>query len=478
MENSALNISLTMSPHDSDYAPLPLKVNTADMQPLSRYEPDFQEVRDIFEREMKCSLIGPQPVQQFLDMFLPLSDIAELDLNPTFYSPGVTSSGTEKVPKTALVCVVFVTRCSNRPTEWSILQSDNVDATQSLHGVEMKHKTVVTENPKLAKPHLCKYLELDLEYGKCQILVPHPLWDTKNKPEDILGPDGEVEILGGATESDCGHMSEYASQMMSAYPHDFFFAVFVFADRARLLRLDNSGGVVTTSFSYKEKDYLSQFLLRYSKLGDHYRGVDPTAVIATPTEAQLLSKSLAEYKERLAPRNTDYLDATLNKNFPAYRINVKSKTLADKDIQFDLIVQSPFSDSQSLVGRCTRGYAAYHVQEERLVSLKDYWRVDDGVTQSEVDMYKHLFAEGSDVVGLPDIIALGDVFYDGWLKTTFTQELTNPDPDQPESRLLGCPTLDRLVHVRIVQELAIPLDSAENSREAVTAIRDAVVCEC
>ena len=81
------------------------------------------------------------------------------------------------------------------------------------------------------------------------------------------------------------------------------------------------------------------------------------------------------------------------------------------------------------------------------------------------------------MVGLPDIIALGDVFYDGWLQATFTQELTNPDPDRPESRLLG-PTLDRLAHVRIVQELAIPLDSAKNSREAVTAIRDAVVCEC
>ena len=137
----------------------------------------------------------------------------------------------------------------------------------------------------------------------------------------------------------------------------------------------------------------------------------------------------------------------------------------------------------SITGRATKGYITFILgtdenSKSSLGFLKDYWRVDDGVTQSEVDMYKHLFAEGSDVVGLPDIIALGDVFYDGWLQTTFTQELTNPDPDRPESRLLGCLTLDRLVHVRIVQELAIPLDSAENSREAVTAIRDAVVCEC
>ena len=127
-------------------------------------------------------------------------------------------------------------------------------------------------------------------------------------------------------------------------------------------------------------------MFRFSKLDDYQRGLDPTTIVATPAEKELLSNSLVEYKARLAPRNTDYLDPTLDPLFPAYKVNVRSQTLLDEDIEFDLIIQFPFSDYNSLVGRFTRGYAAYHIQEERLVFLKDYWRVDGATTESEVEM--------------------------------------------------------------------------------------------
>ena len=313
-----------------------------------------------------------------------------------------------------------------------------------------------------------------------KFLVPHVLWEVKNKVGDICHKDDdsgrERHGAGANARSYRGQIFNYAAQMMSEHPRLFLFVVFIFGDRARLLRVDRSGGIVTRSFSYKEEDYLSQFLFRYSKLGNNHRGLDPTAVVATRAETKLLSKSLAAYKKRLAPRNTDYLDPTLNKDLPAYKIHIKSKTLANEDIEFDLIVQLPFSDCQSLIGRCTRGYAAYHVQEKRLVFLKDCWRVDDENTKSEVDIYRLLFAKDKNVSGLPDVIALGDVLHDGQLQTTLTQELAN-DPE-PEPWFLGCHKLDKLVHVRIVQELAIPLESAKNSKEAVTSIRDAVVCEC
>ncbi|KAK7685998.1 hypothetical protein QCA50_010809 [Cerrena zonata] len=139
-------------------------------------------------------------------------------------------------------------------------------------------------------------------------------------------------------------------------------------------------------------------------------------------------------------------------------MKVDAKTLDNEDIQFDLIVCYPFSASNSLFGRCTRGYAAYHIQEERLVFLKDCWRVDDKITLSEIDIYRILFVQKGTHLNLPDIIAMGDVIVDDKVQTTVTQELT------------------RLVHMRIVEELAIPLDSALNSREAVEAIHDSAVC--
>ena len=338
-------------------------------------------------------------------------------------------------------------------------------------------------SPNQKRPDLCGYQVLDLGKGRGQLIIPHILYELKTDSGDICHQDDGaqhknhqgLEKPGDAARSNRGQIFSYAAHMMSAYPRLFLFVVFVFGERARLIRLDRSGGIITRSFLYKKTNYLSQFLFRYSKLDDHRRGMDPTASLATPAEAELLSTSLAAYKARLAPRNTDYLDPTLNSAVPAYKIHVKSKTPTDEDTEFDLIVQYPFADCQSLIGRCTRGYAAYHVQEERLVFLKDCWRVDDDTIKSEVDIYKRLFAEDSNVTGLPDVIALDDVIHDGQLQATFTQELANAD--DPEPWFLGCRTLDKLVHVRIVQELAIPLDSALNSREVIVTIYDVVVCK-
>ena len=56
-----------------------------------------------------------------------------------------------------------------------------------------------------------------------------------------------------------------------------------------------------------------------------------------------------------------------------------------------------------------------------------------------------------------------------------TQRLANLA--DPEPRSLGSRKLNTLVHVRVVQELAIPLDSALNSKEVVETIHDVVVCK-
>ncbi|KAK7686021.1 hypothetical protein QCA50_010832 [Cerrena zonata] len=124
------------------------------------------------------------------------------------------------------------------------------------------------------------------------------------------------------------------------------------------------------------------------------------------------------------------------------------------------------------MGRCTRGYAAYFVQEDRLVFLKDCWRVDDGITLSEIDIYRILFSQKEKDLNLPDIVAMGDVIVNDQPQATVTQELTREH--KPGEFL--CDKLIKMVHMRIVEELAIPLDSAENSKEAVWAINDAAVC--
>ncbi|KAK7685999.1 hypothetical protein QCA50_010810 [Cerrena zonata] len=69
----------------------------------------------------------------------------------------------------------------------------------------------------------------------------------------------------------------YFAHQMSAYPRLFVFGIFIYGDRARILRVDRAGATATTSFYYKEEDFLAQFLYRYSQVTDIQRGWDPTA---------------------------------------------------------------------------------------------------------------------------------------------------------------------------------------------------------
>lgn len=317
-----------------------------------------------------------------------------------------------------------------------------------------------------------------------------------------------------------GQIFTYLAHQMFVHPRLFVFMVLIFGDRVRILRVDRSGGTITASFPLKETDCLAQFLYRYSQLTDAQRGWDPTVVRASAVDGEHLTNALNEFKARVAPRNVEHLNPTLDERFPPYKIHISGKTVYGDDVEFDLIVRRPFTDPRSLRGRCTRGYAAYHVQEERLVFLKDSWRRDDGRTISEMDMYVHLSAGDLEdqVPNLPDILAMGDVIVDNKPQTTYTQKLTSPPlpPSEhsrpsstqkptrmmpnpstrkvphknPESSSIQKPTceshlpdwivpgnmLEKLVHNRIVEEMALPLESASNSKEAVQAIHDAAVC--
>ena len=95
-----------MLPREPKRASSPMKISGAGMLPFSPYEHDFKEVRNILEREMRCSLVGAQPVEQFLDTFLPLpGDVDPASAPPIDFSQ-VVVSGPEKNSYAGLVRVV------------------------------------------------------------------------------------------------------------------------------------------------------------------------------------------------------------------------------------------------------------------------------------------------------------------------------------------------------------------------------------
>ena len=72
----------------------------------SPYEPSFEEVKDVFERQMKCSLVGPQHIERFLDTFLPLPSDVDANSIALFDLSDALIDGREKNAYADLVCVV------------------------------------------------------------------------------------------------------------------------------------------------------------------------------------------------------------------------------------------------------------------------------------------------------------------------------------------------------------------------------------
>ena len=102
-----------MLPPEPNRASSPMKVSGAGMLPFYPHEPDFKTVRDILEREMRCSLVGAQPVEQFLNTFLPLPSDVDPGSVPSIDFSRVIVSRIEKASYPGLVRVVLVSCGSN-----------------------------------------------------------------------------------------------------------------------------------------------------------------------------------------------------------------------------------------------------------------------------------------------------------------------------------------------------------------------------
>ena len=88
-----------------------MKVSAAAALPFLHHEPDFQDIREMLEREMRCSLVGAQPVHQFLDSFLPLPSDVDPTSIPVVDFSKVKVSTQEKDSYAGLVCVDLVSHC-------------------------------------------------------------------------------------------------------------------------------------------------------------------------------------------------------------------------------------------------------------------------------------------------------------------------------------------------------------------------------
>ena len=305
-----------------------------------------------------------------------------------------------------------------------------------------------------------------------------------NTRQPPTSPDGNNNITRNPVEREWPEATSFRHSLAShaqdqlARQHRSCFFQLVLVNRwARFVRWDRSGAVVSSRFDYAfEPELLAEFMWRFAHMSDEQRGFDTTATLASKKEAISFERAVKRFIDDMnsghsgdpPSRHLPGAKITLDPSdtYPTWRIRVANGASGGTA---ELIVRRPFAGRPSLLGRATRAYIAYDLREERLVFLKDAWRIDHPKLRPEFDTYRDL--KEHDVPHLPEILYGGDV--PG--VSVKTQRTVSQDFAivEDEWRISTGP-LETLIHHRLVQEIAYPLESVAGVREFVQAIYNAL----
>jgi hypothetical protein len=284
-------------------------------------------------------------------------------------------------------------------------------------------------------------------------------------------------INGDNTRGQC---ALYAANQL-AYQHRLFaFSLVICGKRARFIRWDREGVVVSAGIDCSTNyDLVIEFLQRFNQMTAEQRGLDPTATPATPEETEAFESAVANVEIESLRRSVGD-----QKAYPRFRLELRDAS----DGVSHYIVGKALDYNLGVVGRCTRGYLALDRSTNRPVFLKDMWRPDVQGVEPEHIWYERLTAakvpylvkvkHGSDVVQSTSTSTLG---YHGMapLKPTETTSRQGAQRglthrlvdlfDSRESKLRGH------VHYRLVQtELCRPLSEFKNSEHLVSVVLDSL----
>ncbi|KAI0713684.1 hypothetical protein C8Q76DRAFT_843970, partial [Earliella scabrosa] len=282
-----------------------------------------------------------------------------------------------------------------------------------------------------------------------------------------------------------------ASYVDRSCAHQHRTAVFVFlanGSKMRVTRWDHSGVIFTPAFDYTDRsDLLCDLLRGFSLLTAEGQGLDPTAILLSPTDpdyaamteaAKILQSDLSEEEGTTVEleledgeffvfkfQRTMFADSLKDPTWPRYKLLVKDRNRGDRYF----LVGKPCFSAPGIIGRGTRGYAALDCQTQRIVFLKDTWRRSyDGVEQ-EGRVLEKLGAAG--VPNIPTLICHGDLGQE----TELSKHWATLTRKRKSRRNAPCP-FQKLLHYRlVVAEVCFPLSEFKCGKQLISVVNDCIL---
>ncbi|KIK67589.1 hypothetical protein GYMLUDRAFT_36329 [Collybiopsis luxurians FD-317 M1] len=185
-----------------------------------------------------------------------------------------------------------------------------------------------------------------------------------------------------------GQIALYNTSISASQFRTRVFSVFVNQSACRLMCATRCGTFVTESFNYTQDSSLATFFWRLSHSSAETRGIDTTFHRVTEENSEITNA-----RQALQLVNGETL----------YKVSVVDEESSQPSFY---TVSDPFTTShRSPTGRCCRCFQAYDLQWNRIVLLKDNWRVDGYDPEGKT----YWVLNSKRVRNIPQLITAGNV---------------------------------------------------------------------
>ncbi|KAG1866120.1 hypothetical protein F4604DRAFT_1928133 [Suillus subluteus] len=423
----------------------PIKRDSSTLLPFTTLARCQIDTLNAMGKEMKGHVVGPMPVEEFLDEFLPHPKNHDpLDFTSLFTSASQAEVfNMHSVRKEEDSYNLFINGIQPFAPQLSFVNTSN--------NADTKNCSSFTFN---IKPDVCVYAD-GTSHG-CDISKFELSIEFKwNDAHDAFSRDVDKPIVSQTEKgfNTLGQITSYASAQLGAQYRTHAFSVLIIRNRARIIRWDREGAIITDIFDYNHEPHLADFIYRYARASPAMRSVDTSVSPASTEDAALARTAL---------------------NLPAatcmFKLAVPKDPAVEESGLLTLIVPQPVAKGFPPVGRWTRTCPAYDILNQKVVMFKDSWRVSIKDVLPEGETYKLL--KFHKVRNVAECIAFHDVVHPIPQQNTQTAKFASANWSRPSKpvKIITPHTLHRLV-LDIVGE---KLTDFASTRQLVQSIRDAL----
>ncbi|GBE89666.1 predicted protein [Sparassis crispa] len=272
----------------------------------------------------------------------------------------------------------------------------------------------------------------------------------RNRSSHNFIPNVDGERIRTRADRGLGRNIACATEACAHQHRSFYFSVSLSGSRARLIRWDRAGMIVSESFDLRyNAEFLCTFLWRYAHASYSQRGYDPTVQPATKEEEKLFKESIRDHvKFQLDLSKRTSLVAAMEEHYQPG--NVVAVTMVDDNsIKRRLLISRPVISPVSMTGRGTRAYWAVSADNSKgeMMFLKDTWRCN-GRCQKEGEVLEDLHRAG--VPNIPQLICHGDVLEQRPRVNRINEVERRKNGDIAGDRVLQCTQTDQFQHAHWV----------------------------